>query len=89
MLSAGRWLPTAHAMSPAIVADRWYDIAMANPVDEGFAARAIHWYSLAVGEATGLAKTKATTRLDELRRMLDELDKRELTAARILRGQFR
>ncbi len=71
------------------VADRWYDIAMANPVDEGFAARAIHWYSLAVGEATGLAKTKATTRLDELRRMLDELDKRELTAARILRGQFR
>ena len=70
------------------VADRWYDIAMANPADEGFAARAIYWYSQAVGDATGLAKTKAMTRLDELRRVLDELDKRELCAARILRGQL-
>jgi hypothetical protein len=71
------------------VADRWYDIAMANPTDEGFAARAIHWYSQAVGDASGLAKTKAMTRLDELRRVLDELDKRELCAARILRSQLR
>lgn len=71
------------------VADRWYDIALANPSDEGFAARAIHWYSQSVGDATGLAKTKAMTRLEELRRLLDELDKRELCAARILRSQFR
>jgi hypothetical protein len=42
-----------------------------------------------VGDATGLAKTKAMTRLEELRRLLDELDKRELCAARILRSQFR
>jgi hypothetical protein len=71
------------------VGDRWYDIAVANPSDDGFAARAIHWYSQAVGGASGIAKTKAMTRLDELRTMLDELDKRELSAARILRGQFR
>jgi len=71
------------------VADRWYEIATANPSDEGFAARAIHWYSQALGGATGIAKTKAMTRLDELRQLLDELDKRELSAARIVRGQFR
>ncbi len=80
--------PADHLARIAI-ADRWYEIATANPSDEGFAARAIHWYSQSLGGATGIAKTKAMTRLDELRQILDELDKRELSAARIVRGQFR
>lgn len=67
------------------VADLWYELAKGSVLNEGFAVRAAHWYELAQNDLTGLLKTKATMRLEEMRNMVRDVDQRELSAAVLAR----
>ncbi|MFO0816609.1 MAG: hypothetical protein U1A77_01630 [Pirellulales bacterium] len=69
------------------VGDMWYELSQRGPSDSAFADRAVYWYQLASGMATGLVKTKVNTRIEECRQRLQEHDEREMSAAGIRRRQ--